>query len=58
MWPFLACLACPLLTVAMFYGIPRFRIPLDVAMCVLAAAPIAAWWDRRQDVMSLRLNHQ
>ncbi len=58
MWPFFACLVCPIITAALFYGIPRFRIPLDVAMCLLAAVPIAALWDRRQDVMSLRLNHQ
>ena len=58
LWPFVACLACSLLTAAMFYGIPRFRIALDVATCVLAAIPIAAWTRRRQDVMSLRRNHQ
>ena len=47
-WPFFACIACSLLTAATFYGIPRFRISLDVAMCVLAAIPIAAWTDRRR----------
>ena len=47
-WPFFACVACSLLTAATFYGIPRFRISLDVAMCVLAAIPIAAWTDRRR----------
>ena len=58
LWPFVACLGCSLLTAATFYGIPRFRIALDVAQCVLAAIPIAAWTGHRQDVMSLRRNHQ
>ena len=57
-WPFVACFGCSVLTAATFYGIPRFRISLDVAMCLLAAVPIADWWRSRQDVMSLRRNHQ
>ena len=57
-WPFVACFGCSVLTAATFYGIPRFRISLDVAMCLLAAVPIASWTNRRQDVMSLRRNHQ
>ena len=47
LWPFIACLGAPVLTAALFYGIPRLRLPLDVAMCLLAAIPIATWWTRR-----------
>ena len=57
-WPFVACFGGSVLTAATFYGIPRFRISLDVAMCLLAAVPIASWTNRRQDVMSFRRNHQ
>lgn len=31
---------------AAFYGIARFRLPLDVMTCVLAGAAVAALWER------------
>jgi 4-amino-4-deoxy-L-arabinose transferase-like glycosyltransferase len=39
--PFAAALATVVAVSALFYGIPRFRLPLDVAVTVLAAVAIA-----------------
>jgi len=48
--PMGASLATVVVVSALFYGIPRFRLPLDVAMVVLAgvAAADAADWVRRR----------
>lgn len=48
-WPFAACAAIVLFVSAAFYGLPRFRLPLDVATCVLAACAlydVASRWRR------------
>lgn len=41
-WPFVATLAVTVVLTALFYGLPRQRVPLDVCMCVLAGAAVAA----------------
>lgn len=38
--PFAASLATVVVVSAAFYGIPRFRLPLDVALCLLAGAAV------------------
>jgi 4-amino-4-deoxy-L-arabinose transferase-like glycosyltransferase len=45
--PFAAALITVVGVSALFYGIPRFRLPLDIAATVLAAVAIAAWLSRR-----------
>jgi hypothetical protein len=40
--PFAAALLVPVLVSALLSGIPRHRLPLDMAMCVLAAAAVVA----------------
>jgi 4-amino-4-deoxy-L-arabinose transferase-like glycosyltransferase len=47
--PFAACAAIVVFVSAAFYGLPRFRLPLDVATCVLGACAIydaARRWSR------------
>ncbi len=38
--PFVACVVTSVATAALFYGVPRLRLPIDVATCLLAAAAI------------------
>lgn len=40
--PFCAALVTVIVVSAAFYGIPRFRLPVDVALCLLAGAAFAA----------------
>jgi 4-amino-4-deoxy-L-arabinose transferase-like glycosyltransferase len=47
--PVLATVGLTLLSTAMFNGIPRHRLGVDVVMCVLAGVAIAGWWTRRQE---------
>ncbi len=48
--PAFACLATVLVVSATFYGISRFRLPLDIATCILAGVAVGAavdrWWPR------------
>lgn len=44
--PAIACLATVVVVSSLFYGIGRFRLPLDIVMCVLAGAALAAAWER------------
>jgi 4-amino-4-deoxy-L-arabinose transferase-like glycosyltransferase len=44
--PAFACLATVLVVSAAFYGISRFRLPLDIMTCVLAGVAVAAAIDR------------
>ena len=48
--PFVAALATVVLVSAIFYGIPRFRLPLDVAVTVLSAVTVAELLSRRTGV--------
>lgn len=41
-WPFVACAIAVCVTAVLFYGIVRFRLPADVAACVLAGVAIDA----------------
>jgi 4-amino-4-deoxy-L-arabinose transferase-like glycosyltransferase len=41
-WPLVATLAGTVVLTALFYGIPRQRIPLDVCTCILSGAAIVA----------------
>ena len=50
--PFVAAVATVVLVSGLFYGIPRFRLPVDVAVTVLAAVAIAALLTRRRDAPS------
>jgi 4-amino-4-deoxy-L-arabinose transferase-like glycosyltransferase len=50
--PFIAALATVVLVSALFYGIPRFRLPLDVAVTVLAAVAAAELLSRRNGARS------
>ncbi len=50
--PFVATLAAAVLLAAVFYGIPRHRIELDITTCVLAGVAIVAW--RRPDSLISR----
>ena len=36
-------------TAAAIYGIPRFRVPAEVSLVVLAAVAIDGWWARRSE---------
>jgi 4-amino-4-deoxy-L-arabinose transferase-like glycosyltransferase len=45
--PFAAALVTVVVVSGVFYGIPRFRLPLDVAVTVLAAVALAALLGRR-----------
>jgi len=47
-WPLASTAVIVTLTVAVFYGIVRFRLPADVAATVLTAVAIDAWFARRQ----------
>jgi 4-amino-4-deoxy-L-arabinose transferase-like glycosyltransferase len=47
--PFLAALATVVVVSAFFYGIPRFRLPVDVAVTALAAVAAAELLSRRSD---------
>ena len=40
--PAAACLATVLVVSGLFYGISRFRLPLDIMTCVLAGAAVGA----------------
>lgn len=44
--PFAACAVIVVVVSAAFYGLPRFRLPLDVATCVLAAYALVSRWSR------------
>jgi len=53
-WPLVATAVISSVTALAFYGIARFRLPADVAMCVLGAVAIdelarrtRSWWDAR-----------
>lgn len=45
-WPMLALMAISLLTLAAFYGIPRFRIAAEVAIVICAAVGSVEIWRR------------
>lgn len=45
-WPLIAPAVLVTLTSALFYGIPRFRVPADVAIVVLVAVALDAGWRR------------
>lgn len=55
-WPLVATAVIASVTAILFYGIVRFRLPADIAMCVLAAVAIdelarrmSAWWRERPE---------
>jgi 4-amino-4-deoxy-L-arabinose transferase-like glycosyltransferase len=47
-FPMLAIAASVTITVALSFGITRYRAPVDVVLPVLAAVAIDAWWRRRE----------
>jgi len=56
LFPFVACAVIVVVVSGAFYGLPRFRLPLDVATCVLAAyATCAAYasFSRRATASSI-----
>lgn len=46
-WPLLVTVGFTLVLFAAVYGIPRFRIPMDVVVVLGAAAAIEHWWASR-----------
>lgn len=46
-WPLLATIGFTLALFATVYGIPRFRVPLDVVVVLGAAAAVDRWWSQR-----------
>jgi 4-amino-4-deoxy-L-arabinose transferase-like glycosyltransferase len=44
--PFAACAVVAVVVPAVFYGLPRFRLPLDVATCVLGGYALASTFNR------------
>ncbi|MEZ5380254.1 MAG: glycosyltransferase family 39 protein [Microthrixaceae bacterium] len=55
LWPFGVVAALVVVVVAASLGIPRYRVGLDVVVCVLAAVPLAAWVHGRWPWLSQRL---
>jgi 4-amino-4-deoxy-L-arabinose transferase-like glycosyltransferase len=47
MLPLVATIVTVVVAVALTWGTPRFRVPIDVAVIVLAAAAVDTWWPRR-----------
>ena len=46
-WPLLVTVGFTLLLFAAVYGIPRFRVPMDVVVVLGASAAIERWWSAR-----------
>ena len=46
-WPLLVTVGFTLVLFAAVYGIPRFRVPMDVAAVLGASAAIDRWWASR-----------
>ncbi|MEP1125942.1 MAG: hypothetical protein ABJH68_18835 [Ilumatobacter sp.] len=46
-WPLIVTVGFTLVLFAAVYGIPRLRVPLDVAFVLAAAAAVDGWWSRR-----------
>ena len=45
-WPLIILIPFVSVLAAFGYGLPRLRMPLDVALVVLAAVPVESWWCR------------
>jgi hypothetical protein len=45
-WPLLVPFALVTILAAVAYGIPRFRVPAEVSLVVLAAVAVDAAWER------------
>ncbi len=46
-WPLLVAFGFTIALLAAVYGIPRFRVPLDVVIVLAAAAAVDRWWSSR-----------
>lgn len=46
-WPLLVALGFTVALFAMVYGIPRFRLPMDVVVVLAAAIAVDRWWAAR-----------
>jgi 4-amino-4-deoxy-L-arabinose transferase-like glycosyltransferase len=46
--PVLATVGLTVVSTALFWGIPRLRVPVDVVMCVLVGVAVVAWSGRRE----------
>jgi peptidoglycan/LPS O-acetylase OafA/YrhL/4-amino-4-deoxy-L-arabinose transferase-like glycosyltransferase len=60
-WPLLATAVIASITAVIFYGIVRFRLPADIAMCVLGAVAVEElarrtlrWWRDRPERVAER----
>lgn len=48
LFPLLVTVAVVAVSVALTWGTPRFRVPVDIVVLVLAAAAVDAWWPPRK----------
>ena len=45
-WPLIILIPFVSVLAAFGYGLPRLRMPLDVALAALVAVPVESWWCR------------